>query len=135
MSALIRRWGPAILCMLVIFLLSGTPRSELPDFSGWDTLAKKGGHLIGYAALAAAYYYALNCGKRPTRRQFFSLAVLMTILYAASDEWHQKFVPGRNSSLIDVCIDTTGGLIGIAAFCLVRKGLRSRQVTADTQTE
>ena len=134
MVAFVRRWGPAILLMVVIFLISGTPGSDLPEFGGWDTLAKKGGHLIGYAVLGAAYYYAVNSGRIATRRHFF-LAVFMAAIYALTDEWHQKFVPGRNSSLIDVCIDTAGGLIGAATFCLVRKGLRSRQAIADTFPE
>ncbi len=131
MTDWVKRWGPAIFFMVVIFLISGTPSSDLPEFGGWDLLTKKGGHLLGYALLAAACYYAINNGKRATRLQIF-LAALIAILYAISDEWHQKFVPGRNCSLIDVCIDTIGGFIGIAAYRLVRKSRFSRDAAINT---
>ena len=127
----VKRWGPAILIMLVIFLISGTPGTDLPDFGGWDLLTKKGGHVLGYALLAVAYCYAVNNDKRPKGLQVV-LAALMTVLYALSDEWHQRFVPGRNSSLIDVCIDTAGGLMGVSAYWLVRKRVRRMDPTPDT---
>ena len=40
-------------------------------------------------------------------------SVLIGVTYAASDEWHQSFTPGRTPSLIDVGIDTLGVLTGI----------------------
>lgn len=35
------------------------------------------------------------------------------VLYAASDEFHQLFVPGRSGNAVDVCIDSIGLLTGI----------------------
>jgi len=40
------------------------------------------------------------------------LAVLVSFLYACSDEFHQLFVPGRSGSTIDVLIDTGGAVVG-----------------------
>jgi VanZ family protein len=40
------------------------------------------------------------------------LSIVFTILYAASDEFHQSFVPSRSASVFDVMIDTTGGICG-----------------------
>jgi len=131
MMAWIKRWGPAVFFMAVIFLISGTPGSELPEFGVWDILAKKGGHLLGYAVLGSASYYGVNYGRSATIRHFI-LAALMTILYAVSDEWHQKYVPGRNSSFLDICIDAIGGLIGIAIICLLRKSQSNRHAAADS---
>ena len=34
-------------------------------------------------------------------------------LYAASDEIHQLFVPGRSGEFKDVCIDSAGALVGV----------------------
>jgi hypothetical protein len=114
------RWGPAILFMAIIFIASATPGSEIPGFGFWDFFAKKGGHLIGYALLAAAYYHALNNGKRAPKL-LFVLALCMTALYAASDEWHQRFTPGRSPSLLDVGIDITGSFFGALVSCLRQK--------------
>lgn len=40
-------------------------------------------------------------------------SILLGISYAASDEFHQSFVPGRGPSIRDVCIDSAGVLTGI----------------------
>lgn len=40
-------------------------------------------------------------------------SILIGVLYAASDEFHQSFVPGRGPSIRDVCIDSAGVLTGI----------------------
>lgn len=40
-------------------------------------------------------------------------SILLGVSYAASDEFHQSFVPGRGPSVRDVCIDSAGVLTGI----------------------
>ncbi len=40
------------------------------------------------------------------------LTVLLSVLYAVTDELHQYFVPGRTASFRDVCIDTLGAVLG-----------------------
>jgi VanZ family protein len=44
--------------------------------------------------------------------QAIFLSVLLTILYAATDEFHQSFVPSRSASVTDVMIDAAGGSCG-----------------------
>jgi len=48
-------------------------------------------------------------------RNIFKLLISfgVGITYAISDEVHQYFIPGRNASVIDVCIDSLGVLTGI----------------------
>ncbi len=110
-----KRWLPALILMAVIFGFSSVPSSEMPAFGLADFLVKKGGHALGYSLLALANLHGLN-GKR-TR-----LAWLMTVAYAALDEFHQAFVPGRNASLVDVLLfDNLGALAGLWAFNLFQK--------------
>ena len=45
-----------------------------------------------------------------------ALSWAFCILYAASDEFHQLFVPGRAGLITDVCIDSAGALLGILIF-------------------
>ena len=40
-------------------------------------------------------------------------AFLICLLYAASDEFHQTFIPGRGGQVKDVIIDSCGALVGI----------------------
>ena len=48
-------------------------------------------------------------------RNIFKLLISFSVgvTYAISDEVHQYFIPGRNASIIDVCIDSLGVLTGI----------------------
>lgn len=125
MTHWIRRWGPAILFMAVIFIASATPNTELPTLGAWDLLAKKGGHLLGYALLAAALFHALTYG-RDFKRSHYILAVCIAILYAASDEYHQTFTPGRSATPVDVGIDAVGACLGPAIWIAIRDRLPAR---------
>ena len=44
---------------------------------------------------------------------------LMGSAYAATDEFHQLFVPGRSGQITDVMIDSVGCLIGCLVTCLI----------------
>jgi len=125
MKQLICRWGPAVLVMGLIFAASSTSGSEIPDFGYLDYVAKKGGHLIGYALLGAAFIYALNHDGSSSRIRFFTAGIL-AFLYAVTDEWHQSFVPGRNPDARDICIDMLGAILGIALMYRAVKFYRSR---------
>jgi VanZ family protein len=104
------RWLPAIVMMTAIFVFSSQPSSDLPDFLGWDTVIKKGGHMVGYGALAVSYSYALRDRSKKTS----GIAWMLAILYALTDEYHQSFIPGRHPSLYDVFIfDNLGAFIAL----------------------
>jgi len=126
MKGWIWRWGPAALLMTIIFFASATPGPDLPKFGIWDLFAKKGGHMLGYALLAAAYLHGLNKG-RNVKPLHCITAVCLAIIYAFSDEWHQKFTPGRSSSLHDVFIDGIGAGIGLALLCWAKTCFRGRR--------
>ncbi|QCX34380.1 VanZ family protein [Caloramator sp. E03] len=50
-----------------------------------------------------------------------SIVILICVLYAISDEFHQVFVPGRGPNIRDVFIDSTGTLVGILIYLGVKK--------------
>ena len=97
--------------MLVIFAFSSIPSKMMPKFPWDDLIVKKGGHMLGYGLLALSYSYGLRWDKKR-----LCLAWLLAILFAITDEFHQSFVPGRNPSIVDVGIDSTGA--GLALFIL-----------------
>jgi VanZ family protein len=115
----IMRWTPALALMTVIFLLSATPSDEMVNFGVYDLLVKKGAHMVGYGLLALAFLRGLGY----QRKNYIMLVLLLVFLYAASDELHQSFVPGRNASLVDVGIDLVGAVIALFAsrFEFVRR--------------
>lgn len=105
------RWFPAVAMMVIIFILSSLPSDRIPYYGAIDTLVKKGGHAIGYGLLGLSYYYALP--KRLSKFYRGITALMMAILFALSDEYHQSFVQGRSSSLGDVLIDGMGATIAL----------------------
>jgi len=122
----ILRWLPAVTIMILIFIASSMPASEVPRFEGIDLIVKKGGHVIGYALLATACFLAAYGGNKSVARSAL-LSLCLSIAYAASDEYHQSFTPGRSPSVMDVGIDTIGAIIGvcITTFIVKRRRLRA----------
>src|SRR5512147_1099964 len=119
-------WGPALLMMALIFLASGTPGEQLPNLGSWDLIGKKGGHMLGYALLAAAYLHGLTLSKKITRGTVL-IAILLAGLYAVTDEFHQLFVPERTSSPVDVGIDIVGASLGAPLWTWIRSFLQRRR--------
>jgi VanZ family protein len=98
-----------MLIMLGIFVLSSRPSNGLPNFGWADAIVKKGGHMLGYAGLALAYWRAL--GWEPRRMLH---ALILALLYAGTDEFHQSFVVGRHASAADVVLfDGTGAALAL----------------------
>lgn len=107
--SIVPRSIPALIMMLVIFIVSSQPGDNLPNFLTWDYVVKKASHAIGYGLLALSYLYLLK--NHPKR---YWLAWLMTVLYSVTDEFHQSFVIGRNASVYDVVVfDNLGAFIAL----------------------
>jgi len=81
---------------------------------------RKCAHLAEYAVLALLLWRALRKPPQPDapprRWSEAGLALALVALYAASDEFHQTFVPSRQGCLSDVLLDTAGGALGL--LCL-----------------
>lgn len=101
-------------------------RAFNPDISA-ETIAqiqfvvRKTAHVMEYAILAALLWRALRAGVRwQTRMLRLFIAVwFVCAVFAASDEFHQSFVPSRTASPIDVMIDIFGALIGLVICVFV----------------
>lgn len=92
-------------------------------------VVRKSGHLTEYALLALFLYRAVRMTKvHPPAtwcRSCAQRALLLAVLYAASDEFHQSFVPSRGSSVHDVAVDAVGaglGLLIVRRRLLLRSG-------------
>ncbi len=129
-----------VLCMAGIFWFSAQPAGEssqtsggitntvisifFPDYDTWnaeiqqnifetvDTVIRKLAHFSVYALLGALCMFAASrfFEKRIVQ---LSIAGVVSVLYAAGDEFHQYFVPGRSCEFRDVCIDAAGACLGI----------------------
>jgi hypothetical protein len=73
-------------------------------------------HLPLFGGLAACLLLGLTRGRwyRAVSWQLYGLVGLVAAAYAAVDEWHQSFVPGRNPSGGDFLLDCMGILLFVA---------------------
>ena len=91
----------------VIFFASSHSQVASPGITRADD---KFGHFGVYGLLGT-----LVCRLgRGWRTALASLVVVAA--YGASDEWHQSFVPGRSSDVMDWIADTTGAVLAISLY-------------------
>ena len=103
LPAALRLWAPVVLWAAVIFAFSSVP--DLGTGLGtWDLVLRKLAHAAEFAVLGALLVRAVAVERA---------ALALGIAYAASDELHQHFVPGRLGSPFDVLIDAVGVAIGV----------------------
>lgn len=103
-----------IALMGLIFYLSDQPNLS-SGLGVWDLVLRKIAHMGSYALLTLLWFRALY----PHTRRALAIAVVVSLAYAMSDEYHQSFVEGRSGSPVDVAIDSVGILIAVV---LVRTG-------------
>lgn len=147
----LKAWLPAFAWMAVIFVMSAMPGEQSGEQSGLivrmilavhrlffgeaqlspdilellHTLIRKAAHMTEYAVLACLYLHAL---KKTGANRPSLWAIVLCVLYAASDEFHQAFVPDRGPSPVDVVIDVAGGSIGLA-FARIASRIKNRRPT------
>ncbi len=83
-----------------------------------EWVVRKGAHMTEYAVLAllARRAFHLSGARHPA---LYALA--LSVAYAASDEYHQRFVGGRGPSPVDVMIDATGATLALIARRLLAR--------------
>ena len=136
-------WLPVLIWMVLIFSASSDEKSYqhsthlfepllhwlFPAMSRENIeflhhLLRKGCHLGEYAVLALLLWRAIHKPKRghtkPWRWDQASLALAIVFCYAATDEFHQIYVPNRTPLISDVLIDTSGGALALLLLWLGR---------------
>jgi VanZ family protein len=140
--SLLTHWLPVLLWMWVIFSASGDAMSFghssriigplvrwlFPHLSDEAVhaivvLVRKCAHVGEYAVLALLLWRAMRKPVAPgaPRRQWSSAGLVFALvaLYAASDEFHQSFIPSRQGSAWDVLLDSLGGALGLLGLWAV----------------
>jgi VanZ family protein len=146
----LRYWLPVICWMLVIFAASADshsyqhsstlfepfvrwlfPHLPEPQVEQLHHYFRKCGHLSEYAILALLVWRAIHRPARGERRPWkwdeAGLALAIVFANAASDEFHQIFVPTRSPLITDVMIDTSGGALALTVLWLVRRNFRQQK--------
>jgi VanZ family protein len=127
-------WMPVILWAGVIYYFSSVPDyrtgggADLPEL-----LFRKFAHLFVYGVLAYFLARALT-GIGWGARRVLGVGLLLCVLYAASDEIHQSFVPGRFGMVRDVALDSLGAAMVLSVYARVEGSrLNSKFVTREIE--
>lgn len=126
----ITAWLAVLVWMGVIFAFSHQAHSGAITeryLGAFNVAVRKAGHVSEYAVLFVLLRRALLCTVDGAYYEFL-VPLLLSILYAISDEYHQSFVAGRSSSPADVVVDSGGALLGYAAVRLWIRLSRQRQM-------
>ncbi|MCM1222209.1 MAG: VanZ family protein [Lachnospiraceae bacterium] len=118
------KWIPATLIFAVSWHLSSLEKIEcMPSFRFADKVV----HGICFAGLA--FWVAFACGTN--RMKKIPLPIAITSIYGIIDEFHQRFTPGRESSVFDWAADTVGAAFGsicfVLIFCAIERILAKRR--------
>lgn len=119
-------WIPAAAWAGVIWYLSSQPSPpspvDLPDYVS---------HAVEFGVLGALVWMGAAGGLPGPVSMGRSAAVAAAcILYGALDEFHQRFVPGRDSSLVDLAADAVGVLLAVSVLGLLAAAVRARRSPA-----
>lgn len=103
--------------------LDMTEKQQLTMAEKIEYPVRKAAHMTEYAILGLLSFAFYRGILKKEKRQFLA-ALLTAVVYAATDEFHQYFIPGRSAEVMDVCIDTLGALIGLAILFFTLKVVR-----------
>ena len=111
-----------------------TEAAQLLEAARFTWPVRKAAHMTEYALLAVFMQGTLR--NRPSAepasertgafiRKAAAAAWVLAVLYACTDELHQRAVPGRAGEFRDVCIDAAGAAIGLAVRAAAGSAKRS----------
>jgi VanZ family protein len=92
--------------------MNWTPSQQEQYVESLEFYVRKAAHFSEYCLLAVTLAIPLYVyGVRGIR--LLLLTTLICAAYACTDEYHQTFSLGRSPSFRDVCIDTSGAILGV----------------------
>jgi VanZ family protein len=126
---IIKYWLPLYIYAGIIFYFSSIPK-PLPEVSilFFDKIL----HICEYALFGVFSARAFKNSSRKTLIENFKIfAIVLTVLYGISDEFHQRFVSQRQFSIFDIFADGIGGILGVFVYNVV---IARREVSKQSQS-
>lgn len=118
---------PAIAYAALIYYISSMTDANPPSLGlSWED---KIYHCGEYALFAFFGFIALKYYRAEwVKKYIFVLAALIACLFAATDEFHQIYVPGRSATLSDMFSDWFGAIMTLVAIWLFLKLKRQKGI-------
>jgi VanZ family protein len=106
---------------IVPFLRFLFPSLLTQDLEMIHGVIRKAGHVTEYFILGILFFRAFRGSSPQAWRPRWALYTMIGIVfYAATDEYHQSFSNSRMASLMDVGIDSAGGILSQISIMLWR---------------
>jgi VanZ family protein len=125
-SRLLLHHLPAIAYAALIYYVSSMTHANPPSLGlSWEDKIYHCGEyaLFSFFTFIALKYYSAGWVKK----HVFLLAALIACLFAATDEFHQMYVPGRNATLSDMFSDWFGAIMALLAIRVFLKLKRPKR--------
>lgn len=90
-----------------------TEQQRLEIVGSYQHFVRKAAHFSIYAALGFFSHGFLITFRNIRNYKAMLFSLIFVLMYAASDEIHQLFIPLRSGQISDVILDTLGGILGI----------------------
>ena len=100
------------------FHLDMTEKQQLDMAEKIEYPVRKAAHMTEYAILGLLSFAFYN-GFAALKKRNYLYALFTAAIYAATDEFHQYFIPGRSAEVRDVLIDTAGAAIALLLLYLI----------------
>lgn len=107
--------------------MSSVPGDNLPDLGiiGADKFA----HFSEYMVLGLLLTRALiSRNLKISLSRVLILSIIISVFYAAVDEWHQALMPGRQADILDFAADAAGTVLGTLLYLRRYLGAKDRAV-------
>ena len=90
-------------------------------------IVRKMAHLTEFFLLGFLLLNFWADGLKSISMKYLIVAIVISCLYAMSDEYHQTTIPGRSGEVKDVLIDTTGASFGAFTYYGMFKMFRHKK--------
>jgi len=94
----------------------------------FHNIVRNTGHFFLYLVLGILLMNALNINKNKGFTAIIIGTMIISLLYAVSDEIHQIYVPGRSWQVFDIIIDVLGAGAGILIYMLIIKYILRKKI-------
>ena len=103
----------------LVILFSSVPNLTSPKirFLALDKVA----HFVEYAVFALLAFRSFSKSSWVPPRLTYPLCLLFLLVFAAFDEYYQKFIPGRHSDLFDLLTDLGGASLVLILLAISRR--------------
>lgn len=108
------------------FISRGNRQLSYHELETYDNIIRKLAHFTIYFVMGLFCSNALY-HLRVKKNYWILISIVICILFAISDEFHQAFVPGRGPRIFDIIVDTSGAFLGTMLYTFLKKVGHSRR--------